>query len=240
MKYVSLTMILLVFLSATSYGQRKSAYKRTHSEGFYLNMGVTNGPDFSEFFNYVNDFYQVSPDQELDRFDKGFNLGLGYLVRLYPNFALDVGFSIYRLKSAGRFNNNNSAVPESFVDHDLEYQVGLFSASIPVLLDFDPRQPIVPYAGIGISIFSMRLDDVRNDGLDAEILRETNTSVGGHFETGMFFKFNKRIWIDFKARWHSGSAHLRALEPPPPAALGSFKIEQDISQFTLGAVYFFR
>jgi len=240
MKSLVFATVLIAALAADSFGQRNRDYQRTHSEGFYINVGVANGPEFTEFFNFVNEYYQVSEEQKLDRFDNGFDIGLGYLVRLYPNFALDVGFSIYRLKSSGRFDNNNPAVAALYVDHDLDYQVGLFSASIPVLLDFDRRQPIVPYVGIGISIFSMRLDDIRDDGLNAEILRDTNTSVGGHFETGLFAKINRKIWIDFKARWHSGSSRLRVLEPPPPAALGKFKIEQDLSQFTLGAIYFFR
>jgi len=240
MKSVVFVTVLIALLAVDAFGQRRTAYQRTHSEGFYINMGVANGPEFSEFFSYVNDYYQVSDDQKLDRFDNGFDVGLGYLVRLYPNFALDVGFSIYRLKSSGRFPDGNSAIPEAYVDHDLDYQVGIFSASVPVLLDFDRRQPIVPYVGIGISIFSMRLDDIRFDGNLYSSKRETNTSVGGHFETGLFFKLNKKIWIDFKARWHSGSAHLRTAEPRPPDIFGRFKIEQDLSQFTLGAVYFFR
>lgn len=240
MKTLVFAAVLSAVMAVNSFGQRNRDYQRTHSEGFYINMGVANGPEFSEFFNYVNVHYQVGDDQQLDGFDNGFDIGLGYLVRLYPNFALDVGFSIYRLKSSGRFDNNNPDVSVPYVDHDLDYQVGLFSASVPVLLDFDRRQPIVPYVGIGISIFSMRLDDIRFDGSLYSSKRETNTSVGGHFETGMFFKLNKKLWIDFKARWHSGSAHLRTAEPRPPDIFGRFKVEQDLSQFTLGAVYFFR
>lgn len=245
MKSAALTAVLVAILAVTSHGQGKSLYQRTHSEGFYLNLGMARGPDFSDFFNYTNEYYQsrfANTGQELDRFDKGFNVGLGYLVRLYPNFALDVGFSIYRLKSAGRIENNNvgPSAPELYVDHDLDYQVGIFSASIPVLLDFAARQPLVPYAGIGISIFSMRLDDIRYDGSIYASKRETNAAVGGHFEAGMFFKLNRKIWIDFKARWYSGSAHLRTAEPRDSDIFGNFKIEQDLSQFTLGAVYYFR
>jgi|GEM_PF-5130682 len=245
MRIIIFTTILSVALACLSFGQKTSEYHRVHSEGFYVNFGVADGPDFADFFNYTNEFYQArfqNTSEELDRFGKGFNMGLGYIVRLYPNFALDVGFSIYRLKSSGRIVNlNTQSFPEDYIDHELEYQVGIFSATIPVLLDFDPRQPAVPYAGIGISIFSMRLDDIRDDGYNpAEILRETNTSVGGHFETGLFVKISKRIWIDFKARWHSGSAELRALEPPPPADFGKYRVQQDLSQITLGGIYYFR
>jgi hypothetical protein len=56
----------------------------------------------------------------------------------------------------------------------------------------------------------------------------------------MFVKLNRKFWIDLKARWHSGSAHLRTAEPRPPDLFGRFKIDQDLSQITLGAVYFFR
>jgi len=245
MGIIKLTVIFVAALAGVSFGQGKSDYDSVHSEGFYFNIGVADGPDFADFFNYTNEFYQTrfqNTGEELDRFGKGVNVGLGYIVRLYPNFALDVGFSIYRLKSSGRIENlNTQSYPESYIDHELEYQVGLFSATIPVLLDFDPRQPAVPYVGIGISIFSMRLDDIRDDGSNpAEILRETNTSVGGHFETGLFVKISNRLWVDFKARWHSGSANLRALEPPPPADFGKYKLQQDISQITLGGIYYFR
>ena len=237
-------VLFALMLSITASAQRETEYRRVHSEGFYLNFGVANGPNFSDFFNYTNDFYQTrfqNPSESIDRFDNGFNIGLGYLVRLYPNFALDVGFSIYKLKSRGRINNQNPGFPEAFVNHELEYQVGIFSATVPVLLDFDPRQPVVPYAGIGISIYSMRLDDFRNDGYNIpEALRETNTSVGGHFEAGTFIKITRRIWLDLKARWHSGSANLRALEPPPPSDYGSFKIKHDMAQIGLGGVYYFR
>ena len=244
MRIIRLALIFVAMLAAVSSAQRDYDYQRVHSEGFYVNFGMTNGPDFADFFNQTNEFYRTrfqNTTEELDRFDRGFNIGLGYIVRLYPNFALDVGFSIYRLESSGIINNQNPAFPEPFVRHELEYQVGMFSATIPVLLDFHPRQPAVPYAGIGISIFSMRLDDFRNDGINPpEILRETNTSVGGPFETGLFIKISKRIWIDFKARWHSGSANLRALEPPPPADIARYKIKQDIAQITLGGIYYFR
>ncbi len=243
MRIAGCLVIFLIALPATSLAQRNDDYDRVHSEGFYINLGMTNGPDFADFFNQTNEFYQtrfLNTEEELDRFDKGVNIGLGYIVRLYPNFALDVGFSIYRLKSSGTIENRNPTFPERYVRHELEYQVGIFSATVPVLLDFDPRQPVVPYAGIGVSIFSMRLDDYRSDGLNAEILRETNTAVGGHFETGLFIKISKRIWIDFKARWHSGSANLRTLEPPPLPDMARYKIKQDIAQLTLGGVYYFR
>ena len=141
-----IAVIFVMAISITASAQRESEYRRVHSEGFYLNFGVANGPDFSDFFNYTNDFYQTrfqNPSESIDRFDNGFNIGLGYLVRLYPNFALDVGFSIYKLKSRGRIDNQNPGFPEAFVNHELEYQVGIFSATVPVLLDFDPRQPVV-------------------------------------------------------------------------------------------------
>lgn len=243
MRIVSSTAILVVLLSTAVFAQRNRDYQRMHSEGFYFNIGVANGPDFAEFFNFTNDYYHTrfqNSSESLDRFDKGLNIGLGYLVRLYPNFAIDVGFSIYKLKSEGRINNLNPGFPEPYVNHDLEYQVGIFSATVPVLLDFDPRQPLVPYAGIGISIYSMRLDDIRNNGLLSEALRETNTSVGGHFETGLFIKITKRIWLDFKARWHSGSASLRTLEPPTSSDFTKYKIKHDMAQIGLGGVYYFR
>jgi opacity protein-like surface antigen len=244
MKILKLTAVLILLFTLSSSAQRGDGYRRMHSEGFYINLGVANGPDFADFFNYINEFYQdrfQNTNEELDRFDKGLDFGLGYIVRFYPNFALDVGFSIYRLESSGRINNQNPSFPESYINHELEYQVAIFSATVPVFLDFDPRQPVVPYAGLGISIYSMRIDDYRDDGVNFPVaLRETNTSVGGHFQAGLFIKISKKLWIDFKARWHSGSANLRTAEPLPPEALGKFKIKHDMAQLTLGGVYYFR
>jgi opacity protein-like surface antigen len=244
MKILSNTAVFIMAFAVISSAQRSEDYHRAHSEGFYLNLGVANGPDFADFFNYINDFYQTrfeNTGEEIDRFGDGLNFGLGYMVRFHNNFALDVGFSIYRLKSSGRIDNRNPAFPESYIIHDLDYQVGIFSASVPVLLDFDRRQPLVPYAGIGVSIYSMRLDSYREDGYSfPRLLRETNTSVGGHFETGLFVKISRKIWVDFKARWHSGSAKLRTAEPLPNETYGKFKIKHDMAQLTLGGVYYFR
>ncbi len=242
----STALIFLFFCSAVP-GQDRTENDGILTEGFYVNIGTTNGPDFANFFDSTNSYYKsvfLNNDEELKRFGSGVDFGLGYITRLYPNFALDVGFSIYRLKSSGRITNRDlppRQLDVDYVDHDLEYQVGLFSATIPVLLEFAPRQPAVPYFGIGITIFSMRLDDIRDDGFNPPVLlRETNTSVGGHFEAGMFVKIKKRFWIDFKGRWHSGNAELRAAEPYYLAEYGKFKVVQDITQYTLGVIYYFR
>ncbi len=238
---VILLTILLTARPASSLDREKTLESYVPTEGFYVHFGASNGPDYAEFFDYVNNHYgdmYLNTDEKIDRFKSGFTGGFGYLLRLYPNFMLDVGLSIYNLKSKGEIINRNPGVPDLGIAHDLEYQVGIFSATIPVLLDFAPQQPVVPYAGIGISIFSMRLDDYRDDGRIQERYRETGTAVGGHFETGAFIKISKNIWLDFRGRWHSGSGNLRALEPI--GDLGKFKVNQDVSQFSAGIAYFFR
>ena len=211
------------------------------NEGFYANVGIVDGPDFSSFVDYVNDYYgdrYLNSTDRLDKFDKAATLSLGYLLRFYPGFALDVGFTIYNLETRGAITNYNPSYPESGIRHDLEYQVGVFSATIPVLLDFSPDQPLVPYAGIGFSIYAMRLDDIKDDGIIVTGSRDTGTSVGGQFEAGIYLKLSRKIWIDFKGSWRNGSGSLRAQEPS--IMFEKFTIDQDISQITLGGVYFFR
>jgi len=229
------------FLVASAASQERTAGGRIFTEGFYGNIGVVNGPDFADFFDYINDTYSVRFINRVDKIDKFGSAAVvsaGYLYRFYPNFALDVGFSIYQLKSSGEIINNNPAETQLRLRHELEYQVGLFSATIPVLLDFSVRQPVVPYVGIGISVFAMRLDDFVDDGFIVDAYRDTGTSVGGHFEAGTLVRVTPKIWINLKGRWYKGSGHLRAFEPPN--RLSKFKIDHDISQLSAGVIYYFR
>lgn len=228
------------FLVSSTAGQQDTAGGRVFTEGFYGNIGAVNGPAFADFFDYINDTYgqRFNTVDKIDHFGSAAIVGAGYLYRFYPNFALDVGFSIYRLKSSGKIINNNYPVEgPPHLQHELDYQVGIFSATIPVLLDFSIKQPVVPYVGIGISVFAMRLDDFVNDGIQ-DAYRDTGTSVGGHFEAGTLVRVTRKIWINLKGRWYKGSGHLRAFEPP--RALSKFKIEHDISQLSAGVIYYFR
>jgi hypothetical protein len=230
------------FLTASAAAQQRPAEGRILTEGFYGSIGMVNGPDFADFFDYINETYSAQFNNTVDRIDEfgsTVTVGAGYLYRFYPNFALDVGFCIYQLKSSGEIVNNNYPIQgPPYLQHDLEYQVGLFSATIPVLLDFSVRQPVVPYVGIGISIFAMRLDDFVSNGIIQDGYRDTGSSVGGHFEAGTFVRLTGKIWINLKGRWHKGSGYLRAFEPLD--RLRRFKIEHDISQLSAGVVYYFR
>lgn len=230
------------FLVSSAAGQRETARDRVFTEGFYGNIGVVNGPAFGDFFDYINDTYSQrfnNTVDKIDHFGSAAVVGAGYLYRFYPNFALDVGFSIYRLKSSGKIINNNYPLEgPPHLQHELEYQVGIFSATIPVLLDFSIKQPVVPYVGIGISVFAMRLDDFVDDGIIQDAYRDTGSSVGGHFEAGTLVRLTRKIWINIMGRWYKGSGNLRAFEPS--RFLSKFKIEHDISQLSAGVVYYFR
>lgn len=234
--------LLLILLCGTAVAQREHRRGRPLTEGFYINVGVVNGPDFSSFIDYVNDFYgtrYLNTSERLDKFGRAPTFSLGYMLRLYPSFALDVGFTIYRLETKGQILNNNPAYPnEPGIRHDLEYQVGMFSVTVPVLLDFSVNQPVVPYAGIGVTIFAMRVDDIRDNGFFTVGSRDTGTSVGGNFEAGVYIKATRKFWIDVKGKWHKGSGSIRAQEPA--GYYDKFEIEQDITQFNGGIIYFFR
>jgi hypothetical protein len=237
--------ILAAFFLAASigHGQEKQGSHRDRGldEGVYLRVGAATGPDFEDFFNYVNETYGeafLNTSDRIDKFGSAAVVSAGYMYRFHPYFALDVGFSIYQLKSRGEIRNLNPARQETSLQHDLEYQVGVFSFTVPVLLEFSRRQPVVPFVGVGVSIFAMRLDDYRDDGLFQDIYRDTDTAVGGHFEAGAYIKPFRSIWFDLRGRWHKGSGHLRAVEPG--GFLSEFKIDQDFSIISAGVVYFFR
>ena len=239
----TILFLAVLFLAGNALGQSRRDPKSL-TEGFYASIGVVDGPEFSSFVNYVNDFYRPlfsNNTDRLDKFGKAPIISLGYLLRLYPSFALDVGFSIYSLKTEAKIRNFNSPDPEAGIRHKLEYQVGIFSATVPVLFDFSPKQPVVPYVGIGVSIFAMRLDDIKEVSENGSIVigsRDTGTNVGGHFETGLYAKISRKIWIDLQWKWHNGSGNLRAQEPG--IQFEEFKIDQDLTQINAGVVYFFR
>jgi len=236
-----LPILLAIIFFTPAYSQNRDKPSSVRTEGFYFNVGVVNGPSFAEFFDYVNETYALNSEKKMSNFSNTVAFGGGYFLRLYPNFALDVGISIYRQESNALIESFEAGIPIS-IRHDIEYQVGVFTASVPVLLEFDPRQPVVPYAGIGISIYAMRLDDYRVDYVNfwEQFQRDTNTSVGGQFEVGALIKISKKFWIDGRAAWQSGSGRLKTLEPDPPFVLDKYKVEQDVSQFSIGVLYFFR
>jgi len=237
-----LLTILLVLLPATVlHAQGRGGAGHYRSDGFYVMLGAAHGPSFSSFFNYINNLYQVQPKEQLKDFGSNVAFQLGYISRFHRNFGIDVGISVYGLKSKGTFTNNDSLINVNRISHDLQYQVGIFTATVPLIFEFMPRQKIIPYVGIGISIFAERLDDFRDAALNSGILvsdaiRDTRTSVGGHFEAGVGYKINQRIWLDLRGRWHGGSGHLSTLENN----LSDFAINQSVSQYMLGVDYFFR
>ena len=240
-------MFLAVFFLATSVASGQGRYRRHADrgldEGIYFGIGAASGPDFADFFDYINETYGeafLNSSDRLKKFGNAAVVNAGYLYRFHSYFALDVGFSIYKLNSRGEIRNFNPNRQETSLQHDLEYQVGLFSVTVPVLFEFSQRQPLVPYVGVGLSIFAMRLDDFRSDGLFEDIYRDTDTAVGGHFETGLYIKPFHRVWFDLRGRWHKGSGHLRAIEPVGSQYLKKFKIDQDFSILTAGVIYYFR
>jgi opacity protein-like surface antigen len=236
-----LVVLGLILNAALPVNAQKSHGARGRANGAYLIIGGAIGPTFSDFFSYINSTYQMrfqNNGESIRNFGSNVSLSLGYISRFHRNFALDVGFSIYGLHSKGRISNRDGN-PDSlgfFVRHELDYQVGIFTATLPIIFEFSPRQPVVPYVGIGVSVFAMRLDDFRDDGIFSEAFRDTRTSVGGHFEAGVAFKISQRIWLDARARWHDGTGHLSTLEEN----FRDFGVKQSVSQYGVGVDYFFR
>jgi hypothetical protein len=244
MRRFLLALLVLGFISSV-HAQGRGGAEHYRSDGFYIMLGAADGPSFSSFFNYIDDTYRVRPNERLKDFGSNVAFQLGYISRFHRNFALDVGISVYGLKSKGAFTNNDSLIAVGRISHDLQYQVGIFTVTIPIIFEFMPRQKIIPYVGIGISIFAERLDDFRDAALNSgtirsDAFRDTRTSVGGHFEAGVGYKINQRIWLDLRGRWHGGSGHLSTLEANSANDLIEFAINQSVSQYMLGVDYYFR
>jgi len=247
----SLTIILSIALALPAIAQERRHNRPRPDEppqewrrnGFYISLGYAMNPNFSDFFGYINSAYDSSfnnTGDALEEFGSNICINFGYVSRFHRNFAIDAGIGVYSLKSRGTIINNNSSIPVVGVTHDLEYQVGVFSATLPILFDFSPRQPVVPYIGLGLSIFSIRLDDARDDGIVIEYLRDTKVMVGGHFEVGVDIRVTNKLWIDARGRWHDGSGKISTLESIPGRANRDFTAKQNVSQYSVGVIYYFR
>jgi opacity protein-like surface antigen len=234
-----LILIILFGLAAPSQAQNRQQHSRPHpGDGFYILLGDTRGPSFSNFFDYLINTYH--PPKPLKEFKNNVSFNIGYISRFHRNFAIDIGFSIYALHSKGDFPNPNSTDPNDRFRHELDYQAAIFTGTLPILFEFSPTQPVIPYVGIGLSIYSMRLDHFRDSysggAIQSFAQRDTRTAVGGHFEVGIDVKITGRIWLDLRGRWHDGTGHLSTLEDN----FHDFSIKQNISQLSAGIDYFFR
>jgi opacity protein-like surface antigen len=225
-KIIVLFLVLLVAVPVSA--QRRQGGERYHPEGFYGLLGGTVGPSFSEFFDYIKDTY---PSSKLKNFGGNVSFSVGYISRFHRNFAVDVGFSIYSLRTKGVFSDTGN-LSSYQIHREFDYQAAIFTGTIPIYFEFSPGQPVVPYIGIGISIFSMRFDDYKNN----YTLRDSRVAVGGHFQAGVGVKLTPRIWLDARGRWHGGSAHLSTFENNSH----DFTIKQNVAQYGLGIDYFFR
>ena len=237
--------VLILCLASSVFAQGTDGERHYRSDGFYIMLGAAYGPHFSDFFNYIDSRYQIQPNQQLKEFDKNFAFQLGYISRFHKNFGVDIGISVYGLRSKGTFTNHNNLYEPGRLTHDLQYQVGLFTVTFPVIFEFTPKQKIIPYVGIGLSIFAARLDDyldvLPDTGASSSFAnRDSRTSVGGHFEAGVGYKITRTIWLDLRGRWHSGSGHLAAIEPNSTGDLTDFAINQSVAQYMLGVDYYFR
>jgi opacity protein-like surface antigen len=230
----AMIILLIVLLASPALAQRvRRGAGAYHSEGFYLLLGGTVGPTFSDFFDHLSRTY---PSSKLKNFGGNASFSIGYISRFHRNFAIDAGFSIYSLKSRGAFSDTG-AYSAVRIDREFDYQAAIFTGTLPIYFEFSPGQTIVPYVGVGISIFSMRLDDYWSDVVSGSLaFRDSRVAVGGHFEAGVGFKLTSKILLDARARWHSGNGRLATFENGG----NDFSIKQNVAQYGLGVDYFFR
>jgi len=232
--------VLLLCTALPVSAQNRSAHSLMEdgylSNGFYIQMGYISGPSFSSLFDYFRTAYR--PVNDIKDFGGNVAMNIGYLSRFHRNFALDVGFSIYGMNKEFQVIDTAGSGSDIAIRHELNYQSAVFTGTLPVILEFSPKQPVVPYFGIGISLFSLRLDHYRG----SEALRDTRTAVGGHFGGGVAYKITRKLWLDLRARWHAGSSKLLTLEDDPNTPgynYYEFDIKQNLSQFSVGIDYFF-
>ncbi len=223
-------ILLVTVMSIPALAQRRRDIGNARSDAVYLQVGGSFGPTFSDFTGYVNSRYQ--PVKSLKNFGGNASLAFGYTSRFYRNFGFDAGVSFYGLNSSAIFTDPNSVIPEARLSRRLEYKVALFTGTLPFYFDFSPGQKFVPYLGVGLSIFSMTLDDY----FQGFISHDTRTAVGGHFQAGVGYKITSKLWLDLRGRWHGGNGHLATLEDN----FRDFNIKQSVSQYSLGVDYFFR
>jgi opacity protein-like surface antigen len=238
-KLLILFTLLVLAPAAIARDSQDSPRHFKHTSGYYLLIGGTSRPSFSSFFDYVNNVYQ--PLQKHKGFGGNISLSLGYISRFQRHFALDLGFTLYDLRTVAKFQNQNNTITESTIREELHYQAAVITGTIPYYFEYSQGQTIIPYAGIGFSVFSMRLDHYRDsysDGttLFSDNMQDTRMAVGGHLEAGFNIKLSRQIMLDFRGRWHSGLGHLSTLED----GFKDFSIKQDVSQISVGINYFLR
>jgi opacity protein-like surface antigen len=227
-KIMIILMIAMIATPALAQHRRNDNGGRYYSDGCYFLLGGTVGPTFSNFFNHLNNTY---PTSKMKNFGSNVSFSIGYISRFHRNFAIDAGFTIYSLKSKGVFSDTGG-FSSVRINREIDYQTAIFTGTLPIYFEFSPTQPVVPYVGVGLSIYSMRLDDYFN----SDALRDSRTAVGGHFEAGLGIKLTPTIWLDLRGRWHGGSGHFQTFENN----FKDFTIKQNVSQYSLGVDYFFR
>ena len=65
-------------------------------------------------------------------------------------------------------------------------------------------------------------------------------AVGGHLLAGVDIRIASKFWIDVRGRWHDGTGKVTTLESDINRADREFKMQQDVAQYSVGVIYYFR
>ena len=159
-------------------------------------------------------------------------------IRFSRHFAGEFDFLTYTLKTKQTFIGTGQ-FSDTAVTHSLDLNVTIFSASILILLDFQDKQPIIPFVGTGISVFPMRL----NHSI-AYTVSHTKTALAANFTTGLEIRITPKLSGSLRGDWTFGTTDMPVsqLEDPQTLQLSPASFEMDLStmQIQAGLMYGFQ
>jgi len=231
----ALTAAAVLISVVAGYCQRGGYLNRPESysrRSFYVLAGWTGGPHFTKFVEWANTYYETTflTDDRIDDFGGGLSFCAGLSHRFARHLALDFDFALHSVSTSKLYINHNPAIPISDQAQELDMNVAEFSASLPVIFQFSPNQPLVPFLAIGISAFSIRLDHA----IDYNI-RHTKVALAAGFSAGTQIRLDNRLSLNARGRWTAGKTTM-----PVSAIYGQpdrFQLNLATSQFLIGILY---
>jgi hypothetical protein len=221
--------------ASTANAQNRGGYRYTEPferRAFFVQLGYAWGPSFSKYFDWANNFYRDNfySTEHIKDFSGGLDFGLGIRNRFSRFFAVEFDFAVHSVTRRQTFLNNNPDIAISAHQQNLDLNVAKFTASLPILLDFSDRQPVVPFVAAGISLFSLRLDHSI-----VYIVRHTKVALAVNFSAGIEKKIQGKIWADIRGDWTLGTTKMpvsQIIGTP-----GSFDLSLNTAQLHVGILY---
>ncbi|MCD6162007.1 MAG: hypothetical protein J7K40_06305 [candidate division Zixibacteria bacterium] len=227
--------LLIIFAESAwpQFGGRYSQPEYFYKNSFFILLGYSSGPHFEKFVNWANEYYYdtINSTDSIGDFKGSFDFSAGLRIRFSHHFAGEFDFLTYTLKTKQAFVGTGQ-FSDTVVNHNLDLNVAIFSASILVLLDFQNKQPIIPFAGTGISVFPMRLDH----SIDYSI-RHVQTALAANFTAGIDIRISQELSGSIRGDWTFGTTNMPV--SPIYGEPESFKMDLSTTQIQAGIMYGF-